>query len=96
MGGGEGAQGGAGEDEGCFFDEGTYEGAAEDGGGDEDTRGRGARAAEGALWLDLRTVGDHEADALAAALRDALASVASPEHALAERPMDPRAHEEDG
>ena len=55
-----------------------------------------ARAAEDALWLDLRTVGVHEADALATALRDALASVASPEHALAERPMDPRAHEEDG
>lgn len=55
-----------------------------------------ARAAEGALWLDLRTVGEHELDALAAVLRGALASVASPEHALADGAVDPVASEEDG
>lgn len=55
-----------------------------------------ARAAEGALWLDLRTVGDHEAEALAAALRVALASVASTEHALSNESADPVAGEEEG
>jgi L-seryl-tRNA(Ser) seleniumtransferase len=55
-----------------------------------------ARAAEGALWIDLRTVGDHEADALATATRSALASLASSEHALSEGAVAPMAHEEEG
>ncbi|MFO0627424.1 MAG: hypothetical protein U0325_17575 [Polyangiales bacterium] len=54
------------------------------------------RAAEGALWLDLRAVGALEVDVLADAVRRALASLAAPEQARGDRPADPMVHEEDG